>query len=54
MDELIRVGVDLGKSYFQVHALTGTAAINRKLSRTKVRTVFARLSPCRIGMEACG
>jgi hypothetical protein len=23
MDELIRVGVDLGKSYFQVHALTG-------------------------------
>ena len=38
MDEFIRVGVDLGKGYFQIHALTATAAISRKLSRTKVRT----------------
>lgn len=54
MDEFIRVGVDLGKGYFQIHALTATAAISRKLSRTKVRTFFARLAPCRVGMEACG
>jgi transposase len=54
MDEFIRVGVDLGKGYFQIHALTGAAAVSRKLSRPKVRTFFARLAPCRIGMEACG
>ena len=54
MDEFIRVGVDLGKGYFQIYALTATAAISRKLSRTKVRTFFARLAPCRVGMEACG
>src|SRR5271168_5116906 len=54
MDEFIRVGVDLGKGYFQIHAVTGASAINRKLSRAKVRTFFARLAPCRVGMEACG
>jgi transposase len=54
MDEFIRVGVDLGKGYFQIHALSGAAAVSRKLSRPKVRTFFARLAPCRIGMEACG
>ena len=52
MDEFIRVGVDLGKGYFQIHALTGAAAVSRKLSRPKVRTFFARLAPCRIGMES--
>ena len=45
MDEFIRVGVDLGKGYFQIHALTGAAAVSRKLSRPKVRTFFARLAP---------
>ena len=54
MDEFIRVGVDLGKGYFRIHGLTATAAISRKLSRTKVRTFFARHAPCRVGMEACG
>ena len=54
MNEFIRVGVDLGKGYFQIHALSGAAAVSRKLSRPKVRTFFARLAPCRIGMEACG
>ena len=42
------------KAIFRIHALTATAAISRKLSRTKVRTFFARLAPCRVGMEACG
>ena len=56
MDKFIKIGVDLGKRYFQLHALRveGGSAINRKLSRAKMRAFFARISPCRVGMEACG
>jgi transposase len=54
MKEFIRIGVDLSKSHFQIHALAGTSAIQRKLSRAKMRAFFARLAPCRVGMEACG
>jgi len=56
MDKFIRIGVDLGKNYFQLHAVgtDGAPAMNRKLSRSKTRAFFARMAPCRIGMEACG
>ncbi len=55
MDKFIRIGVDLGKAYFQLHALrVEGSAIKRKLSRSKMRAFFARIAPCRIGMEACG
>jgi transposase len=56
MDKLSRIGVDLGKGYFQVHCLPleGGPAMNRKLSRPKMRAFFAGIAPCRVGMEACG
>ena len=56
MDKFIRIGVDLGKSFFQVHGLRVESGppVNRKLSRSKVCGFFARVAPCRIGMEACG
>jgi transposase len=56
MDKFIRIGVDLGKSYFQLHGLRveGGSAIHRKLSRPKMQAFFAGIAPCRIGMEACG
>ena len=56
MNEFIRIGVDLGKNYFQVHALEAEdgGATNRKLSRSKMHGFFSRAKPCRIGMEACG
>jgi len=56
MNKFIRVGVDLGKNHFQVHALEreGSGGASRKLSRSKMRAFFARTAPCRIGMEACG
>jgi transposase len=55
MDKFIWIGVDLGKSYFQLHGLrVEGSAINRKLGRSKMRAFFARIAPCRIGMEACG
>jgi transposase len=56
MKKYIRIGVDLGKGYFQVHALEseGGAAVRRKLSRGKFLAFFAGIAPCRVGMEACG
>ena len=56
MKQFIRIGVDLGKNYFQVHALENErgAAMNRKLSRAKFREFSLDIAPCRIGMEACG
>jgi transposase len=56
MKKYIRIGVDLGKGYFQVHALESEAgaAVNRKISRSKFLAFFSGISPCRVGMEACG
>jgi transposase len=50
------VGLDLAKNVFQVHGVDahGQAVLCRKLSRSQVAGFFARLSPCVIGMEACG
>jgi transposase len=54
--QFIRIGVDLAKNYFQVHALTSETgpAVTRKLSRSKMREFFSQIKPCRVGMEACG
>jgi transposase len=56
MQEFIRIGVDLSKGFFQVHALEreGSPAVKRKLSRARFLAFFAGIAPCRIGMEACG
>jgi transposase len=56
MKKYIRIGVDLGKGYFQVHALESEAgaALKRKISRGKFLAFFSGVAPCRVGMEACG
>jgi transposase len=56
VNSLTRIGVDLAKNFFQVHAIEreGEMAFARKLTRTKFREFFQRLAPCRVGMEACG
>ena len=56
MKQFIRIGLDLGKNYFQVHALESEsgAATTRKLSRAKLLAFFRGVAPCRVGMEACG
>jgi transposase len=56
MNKFIRIGVDLGKNHCQVHALEGegSAAVKRKLSRSKMRAFFTQSAPRRVGMEACG
>jgi transposase len=50
------VGLDLAKHVFQVHAVdeTGRVVTRKKLRRSEVLEFFQALSPCLIGMEACG
>ena len=56
MKKFIRIGVDLAKNYFQVHALASESglAVKRKLKRSKMCEFFSQIEPCLIGMEACG
>ena len=55
MKQFIRIGVDLAKNYFQIHALSseGAPAIKRKVTRRKMREFFSQIAPCCVGMEAC-
>jgi transposase len=56
MKEFTRIGLDLAKNYFQVHALAEPNGLieRHKLSRIKVLAFFSELKPSLIGMEACG
>jgi len=50
------IGVDIAKNVFQVHAVDaeGLVVIRKRLSRNQMFDFFKNLSPCLIGMEACG
>lgn len=50
------VGLDIAKSYFQVHGVDarGMTTVRRQLRRAQVVTFFANLPACLIGIEACG
>ncbi len=50
------IGVDLAKNVFQVHGLdaAGEVVLRKVLRRRQVIPFFAKLSPCLVGMEACG
>src|SRR5436189_5156003 len=56
MNEISMIGLDLAKNVFQVHAVdaSGKVVLQRQLRRGGVEKFFAKLSPCRVGMEACG
>jgi transposase len=49
--KFIRIGVDLAKNYFQVHALVSEVgpAVTRKLRRSKMHEFFSQIEPCLIG-----
>lgn len=55
MKKFIRIGIDLGKNYFQIHALgrENGEATTRKLTRQAMRKFFSEIEPCFVGMEAC-
>jgi transposase len=54
--QVIRFGIDLAKSVFQVHGVdaSGAVVVQRQLRRGQLLKFFARQAPALIGMEACG
>jgi transposase len=52
---IVRIGIDLAKTVFQVHGVDshGKTRLKKTLSRGEVLEFFAKLPPCLIGMEAC-
>jgi transposase len=56
METAVTIGLDLGKSVFQVHGVDtgGAVVVQRRLTRSKLLAFFAKQAPCLVGMEACG
>lgn len=54
--EIKVLGIDLAKQSFQVHGVDETSQVvfKKKLSRKQLSAFTANLSPCLIGLEACG
>lgn len=54
--KLTTIGIDLAKAVFQVHGADdrGRVVLKKQLKRSQVLGFFANLTPCKIGMEACG
>jgi len=55
MESAVTIGLDLGKSVFQVHGVDagGAVVVQRRLTRGKLMVFFAKQAPCLVGMEAC-
>ena len=54
--ETVAIGLDLAKHVFQLHGIDehGEVVLRGRLRRAQIRTFFAELEPCLIGIEACG
>src|SRR5271156_3712601 len=54
--EITIVGLDIAKRVFQLHGVdaAGKTVLRRKLQRAEVLAFFKALSPCLVGIEACG
>ena len=55
MKEVTTIGLDIGKSVFQVHGIDGSGkvVVRRQLKRSQLLAFFKKLGPCLVGMEAC-
>src|SRR5271167_982345 len=55
LKSVTRVGLDLAKNVFQVHAVDakGDLVVACKLRRSRLLEFFAKLPPCVVAMEAC-
>lgn len=53
---IARIGIDLAKQVFQIHGVDRTekVLVRRQLRRSQMLGYFSKLTPCLIGMEACG
>ena len=56
MKEITTIGIDLAKNIFQLHGVDrhGKTSLKKTVSRAKLLETLANLSPCLIGIEACG
>ena len=56
VDQIIRIGMDTSKYFFQLHGVDGSErpVLRRKLRRNEVLAFFAKQPSTVIGMEACG
>lgn len=56
MKEISVIGLDLAKTFFQVHGVNkqGEVVLRKKLHRKDMHKFFGNLKPCLIGIEACG
>lgn len=54
--EITVLGIDLAKMSFQLHGVNknGRTVLKKKISRKNLIGFIANLSPCLIGLEACG
>jgi transposase len=50
------IGIDLAKRSFHAYGVNarGERVLSKKLSRSGLKTLLVRLSPCTVAMEACG
>ena len=55
MDQIIRIGMDTSKHFFQLHGVDASErpVLRRKLRRSEMLAFFAKLPPTAVGMEAC-
>lgn len=56
MKDVTTIGMDIAKNIFQLHLADkqGKKIETKRLSRDKLISFLANISPCLIGMEACG
>lgn len=56
MSNIKVLGIDLAKDVFQLHGTNakGQKVLSKRLSRNKLIGYMANLSPCLVGIEACG
>lgn len=49
-------GIDISKTVSQLHGVDsqGQVVLTKRVSRGKLLSVLADLTPCRVGLEACG
>ena len=55
MRTITTIGLDIAKSFFQVHGVDaeGNVVLRRQLKRRYVLAFFEKLPPCLVGIEAC-
>ena len=56
MNQIIRIGMDTSKHFFQLHGVDAAEqpVLRRKLRRKEVLSFFDKMPPTAIGIEACG